>query len=331
MTTSFDKQEFPRYQGGQNASLWLTAVLWALALGGLLALRRAVATGEPLIWAPAGLLVFLLVGWCQASLSNGFHEAVHRNFGARHSDLLSLLVLGFPTFFTMHYRTVHLAHHQHFGDPVEDPDFSAFSPFPRSRWEMIGHLVLMGSGLAAAHQLITRNLRRGEDVTGRKRSQVGKPLARELVGLALVQLAILGLFALIFGVTWAPLWYLGFWILPLGMVAKLLKSMRAVCEHASPDRPFVLRTITGRPWQTITLGTYGFHYHGEHHLWPWVAYGSLAPLHERVRDELLADPDTAEGHYEHYEGGYLSLLAKWFRELPWRRSPDALPAAQRAR
>lgn len=330
--TSLRKSEFPDYQGGQNDALKITAVLWSLAIGAVLAARIALATSDPWVIAPVGVLAFVLVGWCQASLSNGFHEAVHSNFGVRHKDWLSLVLLGYPTFFTMQYRTVHLQHHLKAGHPSEDPDFETYGHFPRSRFEMIGRFVLMASGLAAAKQLLTKNLKSGDEAAGREArdpSASKRPL-RDLAGLAAVQLALLGGFVLAFGLQVGPLAYVTLWILPLGTIAKFVKSTRAFCEHGSPDREYVLRTITGKPWQTATLGMYGFHYHAEHHLYPWVSYARLAKLHERLKPSLLENSATHQGPYEHFHGGYLALLGTWFRELPWRRPADAREAQSQA-
>ena len=330
--TSLTKSEFPDYQGGQNDALKLTALLWALAIAAVLASRFALGTSNPWIVAPVWATAFVLIGWCQASLSNGFHEAVHSNFGARHRDWLSLVLLGYPTFFTMQYRTVHLQHHLKAGDPTEDPDFETYGHFPRSRFEMLGRFVLMASGLAAAKQLVTKNLKSGDEAAGRKTSgeSASKPPLRDLAGLAAVQLVILGGFVLAFGWKLGPLTYIGLWILPLGTIAKFVKSTRAFCEHGSPDREYVLRTITGKPWQTGTLGMYGFHYHAEHHLYPWVAYARLAKLHERLKPSLLENSATHQGQFELFHGGYFALLAAWFRDLPWRVPEQAHEAQSRA-
>jgi fatty acid desaturase len=320
--TSLTKAEFPAYQGGQDRALVLTAVLWGLLIGGLFGLDAAIDTGTPWVIGVTAAAVFVLVGWCQASLSNGFHEAVHSNFGSRHSDLLSLVLLGYPTFFTMQYRKVHMQHHLKGGDPTDDPDFVTYGRFPRTRWELLGRLALMASGLAAAKQLLTKNLRSGDEASGRVKEKQKAPL-RDLVGLALVQLSLVGGYLAIFGWPLGLAFYVGFYMAPLGTVAKFIKATRSFCEHGSPHRDYVLRTITGKPWQTGTLGMYGFHYHAEHHLYPWVPYARLEALHERLAPELAADADTHQGRYELVEGGYFGLIAHWYRELPWRAPAEA--------
>lgn len=332
--TTLTKTEFTTYQGGQDRALWLTASLWTLALGSLAGLRFVLLSGSPLGIPLAFVGVFVLVGWCQASLSNGFHEAVHKNFGKNHREWLSLALLGYPTFFTMQYRTVHLQHHLKGGDREDDPDFGTYGRFPRSRFEMLGRLLTMGSGLAAAQQLLTKNLRSGEEAAGRLKRAGGQgeaparsALAKDLVGLAAVQLLLVAYFTAIFGpvfgIQYGPLFYVALWILPLGTVAKLIKATRSFCEHGSKDRDYVLRTITGKPWQTGTLGMYGFNFHAEHHLYPWVPYASLKALHDRLGPELAARPETHQGEYELFEGGYFGLLAHWFKELPWRAPAES--------
>lgn len=330
--TSLTRDELPAYKGGQNRALALTAFLWASLVGGLFGLRAAVATGDPLVIGGVGLAVFVLVGWCQASLSNGFHEAVHRNFGTKHSDLLSLVLLGYPTFFTLQYRTVHLQHHAKGGNPTEDPDFKTYSNFPRSRWEMLGRMALMASGLAAAKQLLTKNLRSGAEAAGKVKKPEDKKRAplKDLVGLGLTQLFIVGIYLAIFGAPLGAAFYVGFYMAPLGTVGKFIKATRSFCEHGSPDQAFVLRTITGKPWQTGTLGMYGFHYHAEHHLYPWVPYAKLPSLHGRLRAELVETGETNQGPYELFEGGYFGLLAHWFKGLPWRAPEGPEKAAANA-
>lgn len=313
--TFLSKEEFDTYKGGQNAALRLTACLWGFLVLLLVGLNWAIGTGNWLIQVPAGMLVFVLVGWVQASLSNGFHEAVHYNFGEHHSDRLSLALLGYPTFFTLNYRTVHMQHHRYFGDPENDPDFKTFSGFPRTRGEFLKRLIFMGSGIAAAHQLLTKNLKPQKKLSRSAKSGKGKSRS-DLVGLAMTQLVILGLYTWILG----PIFYLFFWVLPLGTIGKLAKSTRAFCEHGSPDRDWVLRTITGTPLQTGTLGMYGFHFHGEHHLYPWVPYPKLEALYLRHQREL-EDPEYVSergSEYESFDGGYFRLLWKWFQELPWQ-------------
>lgn len=319
------KAEFATYQGGQNSALRLTALLWGIALLAIACVRYAYVGADPWLIVPVFALGFVTVGWCQASLSNGFHEAVHNNFGEKHSDFLSLVLLGYPTFFTLQYRTVHLQHHLKAGEPTEDPDFATYGQFPRSRFEMLTRFILMASGLAAAKQLLTKNLKSGDEAAGRLKDGEAKPKkpVRDLVGLALVQLTLLGVFVGLFGLRLGPVFYVGLWILPLGTIAKFIKATRAFCEHGSPDRDYVLRTITGKPWQTGTLGMYGFHYHAEHHLYPWVAYARLSTLHDRLAPGLADDADTHQGRYELFDGGYFGLLSSWFKGLPWRAPREA--------
>lgn len=315
------KAQYPEFRGGQNRALTLTAFLWFGVLLALFLLRWTLRAQNPVDEWLLGPLVFVWIGWSQASLNNGFHEAVHDNFGERHRDWLALVLLGFPTGFTLQYRDVHLRHHQRVGDPEHDPDFATYANFPKSRMQFLARLLFMGSGLAAAQQLVRRNLRSSSAVLNKKRRE---PIpVSELAGLFATQALICAGFALWFAGSGGLLMYVLFWLLPLGMVAKLAKSTRAFCEHGSPSHTYVLRTITGRSWQTATLGMYGFHYHGEHHLYPWVPYAKLPALRKRLATELEEDPETREGRYEFFEGGYFALLASWFRELPWRAAEQA--------
>jgi len=335
--TTLAKSEYEAYRGGQNAALRLTLALWLVAIAAVVGLHGAVTSALP-IWAvaPIGALLFAVIGWCQASLSNGFHEAMHENFGARHSDRLSAILLGYPTFFTLCYRRVHTTHHVKGGDPIDDPDHVTYGDFPRSRLEMIGRFAGMLTGAAAARQVLARfapsAAPRPDAEPKRSRRPEPKPgdptIAGEAPWLVATQAAIAGGFVALFGWPVGLAWYVGFWILPLGTVAKTIKATRSFCEHGSPDRDFVLRTITGKPWQTGTLGMFGFHYHAEHHLYPWVPYARLRSLHERLRAELVASGETRLGRYEVFDEGYLGLLVVWFEGLPWTAPRETEGAAR---
>lgn len=347
MSATLPKSEYDAYRHGQNAAFRLTVILWALILGSLFGLGALAQSTLPLVAkVPIGAALFVFLGWLQASISNGFHEACHENLIEGHGkrpkfwDRVSAILLGYPTFFTLTYREVHTQHHVKGGDPTEDPDVVTYGGFPRSRMEMLGRFATMATGVSAAQQVLRRvfGARDGDSVEAKLAAARKQRAARhgsatpmgELPWLVATQLGIVALFLGIFGWPWGLAWYVGFWILPLGTIAKTVKASRSFCEHGAPDNVFVLRTITGKPWQLGTLGMYGFSYHAEHHLYPWVPYSKLPELHERLKADILATGETRLGKYELFEGGYFALLAKWFSDLPWTAPPAAAENAARS-
>jgi fatty acid desaturase len=93
-----------------------------------------------------------------------------------------------------------------------------------------------------------------------------------------------------------------------------------LCEHCSPYRDWVVRTIDGHRWQTWLMGAFDFNFHGEHHLFPSVPYAQLQRLRDLHRSYLGSHPEYRpfDGRFEVFDGGYAALLAHWFRVLPWR-------------
>ena len=83
----------------------------------------------------ASLLIFfisyIVIGWTQLSILNANHDGLHRNFGKNHSEILTAYLTAYPIGLTMAYRQVHWKHHQYFGDPEKDPDYSNYANFPK--------------------------------------------------------------------------------------------------------------------------------------------------------------------------------------------------------
>ena len=140
----------------------------------------------------------------------------------------------------------------------------------------------------------------------------GTTSAGELLKLVAVQAGV----ALALSAVFSPLHYLLLWALPLLTIAKLCTVLRLLCEHSSPDKPYVWRTFAGNALERNLLGSFGLNYHAEHHIYPTVPYENLPTVFALYSERL-----PAEGRgdlYEVYEGGHLGLLRDWFRALPWR-------------
>jgi fatty acid desaturase len=303
------KEDFQRCHGNQEQAYALVGLLYLILLAALAAYRLEwYQSGGP-AWLLGGMGLFVGVGWVQFSLSNGLHEALHYNFGNRKGDTTTALLLAYPIGFTMSYRRVHHLHHVYWATS-RDPDRTGYSNFPRTKWALLGRVLWNLSGVAAVRQFVELQLSRGRD-----RGMSAKPRA-ELAWLAGTQVTIFAIFTLTYG---SPLAYFLLWLAPLATVAKALSSTRLLCEHGSPDKPTVIRTITGARWRTLLLGAFDFNYHAEHHLYPSIPFAHLVDLYERHRAYRLRHPNYAplEGRYEQFDGGYLALLWHWLKILPW--------------
>jgi fatty acid desaturase len=304
-----DREEFRSFHTGEDRSFVVIALLYGVAIAAL-ALVWVAASLPIAVALPCYLLAFFAIGWAQYSLGNGLHEAVHHNLRNRKSDRLASLVTAYPIGLTMAYREVHLKHHRYLGTE-RDPELHVYTHFPETRIELLGRLIWFSSGIPAVRQFLEQQQRAAASGNGKR--NYFEPIA-----FACVQLVIAGLFWLVYG---NPLYYVVFWALPIATVGKLLSTTRLLCEHGSPTRHWVVRTIDGSRWQTWLMGAFDFNYHGEHHLFPSVPYAQLQRLHRVHRSYFEGHPEYRpfEGRFEFFDRGYVALLVHWFRVLPWRK------------
>ena len=304
-----DRAEYQAFQNGEDASIVVIVGLYGVILAALGAVWFAPQFPLPvtvLVYAAA----FLVIGWAQYSLGNGMHEAVHYNLRNKKGDGWASIFTAYPIGLTMKYRETHLKHHRHIGTD-QDPEFHLYNTFPASRWALIRRFFWFASGIPALIQFTElRKLSAKTLPTRRSRLEPFAFLATQAV--------ILAAFWIVFG---NPLYYVFFWGVPIATVGKLLSSTRLLCEHGSPEANWVVRTIDGPRWQTWLMGAFDFNYHAEHHLFPSVPYANLKKLYHRNRKYAAANPSYRpfDGRLEFYSGGYLKLLASWFRALPWTR------------
>ncbi len=103
---------------------WRSIVWFLGVLAGVGAVSAATVTGHLPYWAAMPINAFLIYG-----IFATLHEAVHDNVVGRHRGLVFIehlvghisgfvLLAPYPGF-----RALHLHHHQHTNDPVEDPDY----------------------------------------------------------------------------------------------------------------------------------------------------------------------------------------------------------------
>lgn len=103
---------------------WKTILLFVGVLAGLAASATLAVTGVLSYWVAIPLNAVLIY-----FIFTPLHEAVHRNISGRHAPLRWLeIVIGHVSGFVLlapypGFERLHLHHHQHTNDPVEDPDY----------------------------------------------------------------------------------------------------------------------------------------------------------------------------------------------------------------
>jgi fatty acid desaturase len=287
-----------------------TFFYYAIILALLVLIKHSYLSLSLLQFVLIGIVAIPIIGWAQFSISNGFHEALHYNFGKKHSDLVSSILTAYPIFLTMDYRAIHLAHHKYFGDPVKDPDYENYRPFPKSKGDFLKRMFYHLSGISAVKQFFSMNgINEEQKVDNKDVDKYGKK------GLILTQLVIITLFYFAFKGEYIIEGFIAFglfWMIPVVTVGKCLSSSRLLCEHGNASDQLTYRTITGNLLSTSTLGAYKFNFHAEHHIKAFIPYTNLEASKEIIGGKIVRDDII----YDEYHGGYVSLLWKWFKKLP---------------
>jgi fatty acid desaturase len=304
VTSAAENTPSSRVSGPGSAAL----VFWLSVAGVYVGLVACVASAAH--WRATGsfglaLVAFVAIGWLQYVVIQAMHESCHQTKGGLGGRVASILLF-YAIGLTHAYRNIHFAHHRSFNTEL-DPDHFAYHRFPKSRRELVTTLLTHATGYAAARQLLEQNV--GD--TGQRHTGGGS----DRLGLLLVQLVILGAFALLA----SPIDYFVFWIAPLVTVAKVLGYLRILAEHGDPERGPVVRTFRCGAIPGVILGPYGFVRHAEHHARMNVPFSQLASVDREVdRAAIEAYAQTHDSWVDVFHGSHFTLLARWWRALPAR-------------
>lgn len=295
--------------------VWLQAV----AGGVLFALH-------PAVWTY--VIALVVIGGAQHGLGMVSHECVHGLIWPRSrrlNDWIGAWLFASPVLLPYGvYRQRHMAHHRFLST---DNDTKTLYRRDIRSWRFL---------LEAARSLSMRDYV-GQSVdavrTGQRLGPGADPatfaarLRTDLRRILVVQgLLFLG-FA--FAPHWhgIPIWYLFLWLLPLVTTGFWFGKLRSIVEHqpltvdARPHSgsPYfkgtptpTLRSVRPTLGERLILSKINFHFHGEHHLWPWVSYQHLPAVSTRlwgpgtgtraVGDQIVA-----------MDGGYLAVLLRFVR------------------
>ena len=233
------------------------------------------------------VLAFLLVGGFQHQLSIIQHEANHfLLFKSRYWNECIGALSAHATGFSMAYRRLHLQHHQTLGSYM-DPDLPNYLGYPMTLQSFLIELCMHLSGIKAVLQFMNQS------VTAEEKESDS---IWNVVGIAVVQFAILGLFT----VTGHWEHYFLLWLLPLVTLAKTLTYLRNVVEHTQcrdkgdPELSRY-RTILCGPIESFFFAPMNFNFHAEHHFYPGIPYYNLSEAyhllskHEAYRSAVDVD------------------------------------------
>jgi fatty acid desaturase len=238
-----------------------------------------------------------LVGSAQHGMGLVAHEGVHHLIVPRRkfsNDLIARWLFAAPVLlpFTL-YRQRHLLHHALVS--TDDDTKELYRRDIRGVRLLLEFLTAL-LGVDYVRQVVS-TLRRdyGERVgAGQQDRSVQIPawVKEDLPPFACLQLTLLGTLWLV-----DPLLYPLMWLLPNVTVSPLCSKLRSLVEHRpSKDARGVkpgsgyyldtetpcLRSVRATWLERIFLSKINFHFHAEHHLWPFVSYQYLPILHDRV-------------------------------------------------
>lgn len=294
------------HRPNQARAIFDLSLIWAQIIG---AIALFVAYPNVLTY----VIAFALVGGGQHALHLATHEFAHFlvfPHNRQLNDFVGKWFFAAPTLLPFAlYRHRHFAHHRLYST---DQDTKTWY---RCDWRGAGLLVQVARSLLGIEFLdAVRNVLERE----RSEAQEGAtgPSSRsDLPPIAIVQLALLGIFAVVDFTL-----YLWLWALPMVTAAYLFNKIRASKEHqpldseggVDPDSPYFkgtagpfVRTVEASWPERLFVCKINFCFHVEHHLWPTISYQYLPLVHQRLMErEVFADPRFG------LEDTYTSTIAK---------------------
>jgi fatty acid desaturase len=218
------------------------------------------------------------------------------------------------------YRQRHLAHHRHVGTDEDTKDL-----YRRDirGWKLMREALLALLGIDYIKRVFA-TLRRDKSDRMKDSNRLGAKALPEWIkddvpSIAVTQLVLIAIFSGI-DIRLYPL----LWVLPIVTVSSLSSKIRALVEHrpsmamagSKPGSGFYmdtrtpcLRSVRATWVERILISNVNFHFHAEHHLWPFISYQNLPTLHRR----LLNSPEAAEMGFT-VEPNYLTAVRKLWAE-----------------
>lgn len=245
----------------------------------------------------AAPLAILVIGWRQRALGNLLHDAAHGALlpGARRNRWLAAALCGLPMLEDFEqYRSCHLRHHAHLGDPARDPDCMPPPP-PHVRTPLAFYLYYLTSP-AMFRTSVLGNF-------------IATPPRGRLLALAWWA-GCLGLVAAIAGGA-AALGFAALFVAARATVYHAIRVFAEVSDHVAPspdDALFVGTRTMPSGGAAALLNPHHDNYHLAHHLFPRVPTFAL----DRLDALLWAVADyRAAPRFSSYFRGPGSVVRHW--------------------
>lgn len=244
------------------------------------------------------LVTLVLVGGAQHGMGMVAHECAHRLLlprSRRLNDWLGAWLFASPVLLPYGvYRQRHLAHHQLVST---DDDTKTIYRRDIRGWRFLLEAARSLSARDFVHQSIEAVRRGRQRGPGTDPAAFAARLRGDLRRIVVVQGLLFA--ALSATVRWRglPVGYLLLWALPLMTMSFWFSKLRSIVEHqplaadARPDAasPYfkgtptpTLRSVRPVLPERLVLSKINFHFHAEHHLWPWVSYQHLPAVSARL-------------------------------------------------
>jgi fatty acid desaturase len=314
----FSRQERSRLSAPATPKLALDVSMMCAQI----AVGIAVFASHPSFWS--WVVAAFLIGGGQHGLTMVAHEAVHTLVwpqSRRVNDWLGGYLFAGPTLLPYGvYRERHLAHHR-FVSTANDTK----SLYRRdlAGWRFVTEALRSLSGRDYIVQVLDV-LRRGREDAGRNSSaDFENAFPRDALRIGIVQAALFMAF-LPFDPRWhgIPTYYLLLWLAPIMTTLFWFSKLRSCVEHrplrseAGTHEAFfmgtsapMLRSVRATWFERLFFSKINFHYHGEHHLWPWISYQHLPEASTRLR--ASGAQTGPRGQTASDGGSYLATIAQF--------------------
>ena len=284
----------------------------------------AIFVAFPSVWS--WLIAILTIAGAQHGLSLIAHEASHLLVwpqNKRTNDLIGTYFFAAPTILPFNvYRQRHVVHHRLVSQPGDTKNV-----YLRDwrGWRFFAEVFRSLSGLE--YFLKVRDaLQSGKGEEYEKfDAYLRHDQIRIIVVNAIIFLALTLFDPLYFGI---PTYYFILWLWPLLTVTFLFAKIRALVEHQpartgrseGPETKYfmntpgpMLRSVKATWIERLFLSKINFHYHAEHHLWPWISYQYLPEINARIwREHEQEKPLMLHGNYvvsgESYTSGIKDVI-----------------------
>jgi fatty acid desaturase len=244
----------------------------------------------------AFVIGILLVGAAQHGFSMIAHEGAHYLIAPgrkRANDFIARWFFAAPAALPFAlYRQRHLLHHQHVGT---DEDTKSYYRRDIRGARLTFELLLALFGIDYFRQVfsvLSRDRKSRLEAPRVETSGTPEWVKRDIPAIVIVHLILFAIFSLI---DWRL--FPALWVLPNVTVAILAGKTRSLVEHrplqemqgTDPDSPFYMKTSSPclrsvrATWiERVLLSKVNFHFHAEHHFWPFVSYQYLPEVHRRI-------------------------------------------------